>query len=187
MNEASLIQALQQADETAFRLLVETYRNRVYHTVLTILQDAAEAEDAAQEVFIKVFETIQSFRGDAGLSTWIYRIAVNKALDKLRRKKRRAMLQSILPFTQEAQSAAPFYHPGVAMDRKEEAAALFKAISMLSARQQTAFTLIKIQGMSYAEAAFSMQLSVKAIESLVSRAKQQMQKTLAAYETARKP
>ncbi len=186
MNEASLIQALRQADETACRLLVETYRNRVYHTVLTILQDPAEAEDAAQEVFIKVFETIHSFRGDAGLSTWIYRIAVNKALDKLRRKKRRAFLQNILPVTDSAQHTEPFYHPGVAMDKKEEAAVLFKAVSMLSARQQTAFTLIKIQGMSYAEAAYSMELSVKAIESLVSRAKQQMQKTLAAYETARR-
>ncbi|MDE3247510.1 MAG: RNA polymerase sigma factor [Bacteroidota bacterium] len=187
MNEASLIQALRQADETAFRLLVETYRNRVYHTVLSILQDASEAEDAAQEVFIKVFETIHSFRGDAGLATWIYRIAVNKALDKLRRKKRRALLHSLLPIHEEMQPPEPFYHPGVAMDKKEEAAALFKAVGMLSARQQTAFTLIKIQGMSYAEAAYTMNLSVKAIESLVSRAKQQMQKTLAAYETARKP
>ncbi|MEO6613763.1 MAG: sigma-70 family RNA polymerase sigma factor [Chitinophagaceae bacterium] len=85
MNEQELIQQLRQGDEPAFRWLVENYRNRVFHTVLNILQDTKEAEDAAQDTFIQVFESVSRFKEESSLSTWIYRIAVRKALDKLRR------------------------------------------------------------------------------------------------------
>ena len=92
LNEKELIEQLRQGKEPAFRWLVENYRNRVFHTVLNILQDTKEAEDAAQETFIKVFESIRSFKEESSLSTWIYRIAVHKALDKTRRRKTRQRL-----------------------------------------------------------------------------------------------
>jgi len=66
--------------------MVENYRNRVYSTVFNILQDREEAEDVAQETFIQVFESVNSFKEQSSLSTWIYRIAVRKALDKIRRR-----------------------------------------------------------------------------------------------------
>ncbi|MFZ4771025.1 MAG: RNA polymerase sigma factor [Ferruginibacter sp.] len=184
MNEQELIHELRQANEAAFRKLVEDYRNRVFSTVLNILQNNEEAEDAAQEIFIQVFESIHSFKGESSLSTWIYRIAVRKALEKIRKKNRRQRLYKILPWwmpEEKKSSEALFLHPGLAAEQKEKAAILFGAIKSLPEKQQLAFTLLKVQGMNYEEACAIMQLSVKAVESLMSRAKVNLQKQLEHY------
>lgn len=180
MQEKELIARLIQKDEPAFKWLVETYRNKVYNTVLNILQDEEDADDSAQEVFIQVYESISSFKQQSSLSTWIYRIAVRKALDKLRKRRTRQQLRKILPWwmPEENKSEKNFYHPGVALENKQKATALFKAIDALPGNQKVAITLIKIQGMTYEEASAIMNQSIKAIESLVSRAKQNLQKQL---------
>ena len=176
-----MIIQLRQGNEPAFRWLVEHYRNRVYHTALNILQDPKEAEDAAQETFIRVFESIGSFKEEASLSTWIYRIATHKALDKIRRRKTRDKLKKILPWWMPDEKRSveeTFHHPGIAAENKEKAAVLFKAIRSLPEKQQLAFTLIKVQGMSYEEACAIMQQNIKAVESLITRARQNLQKEL---------
>lgn len=157
----------------------------MFHTVLNILQDESEADDTVQDVFIKIYESIHKFREESSLSTWIYRIAVTKALDNLRKRKTRNTLSKWLPWwvpEENKASDVDFYHPGIALENKEKAAALFKAIGLLPERQKIAFTLIKVEKMSYNEAEEIMQQSVKAIESLVSRAKQNLQKQLKEYE-----
>jgi RNA polymerase sigma-70 factor (ECF subfamily) len=184
LNEQGLIEQLRQGNEPAFRWLVENYRNRVFHTVLNILQDTKEAEDAAQETFIQVFESINSFKAESSLSTWIYRIAVRKALDKIRRRKTRKQLRQFLPWwmpDENKSSEALFQHPGIAAENKEKAAILFKAIEALPEKQKLAFTLIKVQGMNYEEACEVMQQNIKAVESLISRAKMNLQKQLEHY------
>ena len=180
VNETELIQGLCEHDEAAFRYLVEEYRNKVYSTMVNILQDQEEAEDGAQEVFIQVFESIRSFKNESLLSTWIYRITARKALDKLRRRKTRMRIQTLLPWwmPQEKHKAGTFYHPGATLEHKEKMAALFQAMKTLPERQRIALTLIRIQGMSYEEATEVMELSVKAIESLVSRGKENLEKQL---------
>ncbi len=184
MNEQELIQELRLGNESAFRWLVENYRNRVYSTVLNILQDEVEAEDAAQETFIQVFESIEKFKEAAALSTWVYRIAVRKALDKLRRKKTKQKLHMFLPWwmpEEKKSNEGDFLHPGILAENKEKAAVLFKAIKALPEKQQLAFTLIRVQGIPYDEVSGIMEQSIKAIESLVSRAKENLQKNLAHY------
>ncbi len=184
MNEQELIQQLRQGNEPAFRWLVENYRNRVFHTVLNILQDTNEAEDAAQETFIQVFESISSFKAESKLSTWIYRIAVHKALDKIRRRKTRQQLHKFLPWwmpEEKKSNEAMFQHPGIVTENKEKAAVLFKAIESLPKKQKLAFSLIKVQGMNYEEACEIMQQNIKAVESLISRAKMNLQKKLEDY------
>jgi RNA polymerase sigma factor (sigma-70 family) len=181
LSEQELIQHLKQKEEPAFRWLVENYRNRVFNTVLTILQDTKEAEDAAQETFIQVFESITTFKAASSLSTWIYQIAVNKALEKIRKQKAKKRLQILLPWwmpAEEKSSEALFQHPGIAMEKKEKAAILFKAIASLPDKQRLAFTLIKVQGMNYEEACIILQQNVKAVESLIGRAKINLQKKL---------
>ena len=181
MEEKELISLLIQKDESAFKWLVETYRNKVYNTVLNILQDEEDADDSAQEVFIQVYESISSFKQQSSLSTWIYRIAVRKALDKLRKRRTRQQLRKFLPWWMPEEKRSEdrnFYHPGVALEKKQKAAALFKAIETLPENQKVAITLIKIQGMNYEEASKIMNQSIKAIESLISRAKQNLQKQL---------
>lgn len=184
MTDQELIYKLKQGNEPAFRWLVENYRNRIFNCVLNILYDAEEAEDATQETFIQVFESISTFKAEAKLATWIYRIAVNKALGKIRRKKTRQRLHVIMPWwmPEERESGDEnFQHPGIALENKEKAGVLFKAMEALPEKQKIAFTLIKVQGMNFQEACEIMQQSVKAVESLISRAKANLQNQLENY------
>jgi RNA polymerase sigma-70 factor (ECF subfamily) len=181
LNEPALIKQLQQKQEPAFRQLVETYQDKVYATVFNMLMDVHEAEDTAQEVFIRVYESIGNFRQESSLSTWIYRIAVRKAIDKLRKRKYRQKLdQWFRPDNPSGKNPeeACLEHPGVLSEQKEKAVALFRAVSQLPLNQQTAFTLVKIQGMRYDDAAAAMDMNIKAVESLISRAKIKLQKML---------
>jgi RNA polymerase sigma-70 factor (ECF subfamily) len=84
-----LIEQLKQKDESAFKAIVEQWQDMFYNTILGIVQNETEAEDLSQDVFIKVFENISSFKGESKFSTWLYRIATTTALDHLRSKKRK--------------------------------------------------------------------------------------------------
>jgi RNA polymerase sigma factor (sigma-70 family) len=186
LSEQEFILSLQKGDPQAFKQLVETWQNMVYNTVLSIVQDIQEAEDVAQEVFIQVYQSVKNFRGDAKLSTWIYRVAVTKALDaerKKKTKKRVANLKSWVGLGEKEEDAAHFHHPGVQLDNKELAAVLFKAMQKLPENQRIAFTLIKAEGLSYDETAEIMNVSVKAVEALMHRAKENLRKLLQHYYT----
>ena len=182
MNEIELIQGLRNGDEAAFKFLVKDYQDRVYNTAIGIVQNAEDAEDVAQEVFIQVFSSIHSFKEESKLSTWIYRITTTCALDLLRSrksKKRFGFLQRLFGDSNEALYEVPdFNHPGVTMDRKENAALLFKAINQLPENQKIAFTLHKLEDLSYQEISEIMKTSVAAVESIMHRAKQNLRKIL---------
>jgi RNA polymerase sigma-70 factor (ECF subfamily) len=159
---------------------VDAYRDKVFNTALNIIQDEDEALDTAQDVFVQIYESMKEFRQESSLSTWIYRITIRKALDKVRKRKRRQRLLQWTPWGNKDRDIN-FYHPGIVLENKEKAALLFKAISALPDKQRTAFTLIKVQRMSYQEAGDIMQQSIKAMESLISRARQNLQKKLRNY------
>ena len=89
MSEQLLIERLKEGDEAAFKTIVETWQDMVYNTALGIVQNPEDAEDIAQEVFVQVYESIHSFKGEAKFSTWLYKITVTKTMDHLRRKKRK--------------------------------------------------------------------------------------------------
>jgi len=182
LNEFELIQGLRNGDEMAFKYLVDNYQDRVFNTAIGIVQNAEDAQDVAQEVFIQVYRSIHNFKGEAKLSTWLYRIATTRALDLLRSrksKKRFGFMQRLFGEANEPLHELPdFNHPGIALDRKENAAKLFKAISQLPDNQKTAFTLHKLEDLSYQEISEVMQTSVPAVESLMHRAKQNLRKIL---------
>jgi RNA polymerase sigma-70 factor (ECF subfamily) len=184
LNEKELIARLKLGEEQAFKVLVEKYQDRVYYSVLNILQNASEAEDTAQEIFIQVFESIKSFKEESSLATWIYRIGVRKALEKIRKQKTRQRINSIIPWwmpSEEKSVDAAYLNPGIGTENKEKAAYLFKAISELPNNQRIAFTLIRVQGMKHEGTSEIMQLSIKAIESLLSRAKENLKNKLKYY------
>lgn len=183
MHEAELIRHLQNGNEAAFQKLVGLYGDRLYNTVLGFLQSEADAEDAVQEVFVKAYQSIRGFKGEAALSTWLYRIAVTHSLDVLRKKKRRqgGLLGGWFSKNEKAVEAPDFYHPGIAAEQKETSAVLFKAIRQLPAAQQTAFLLQKMEALSQAEIAGVMKTSVGAVESLLQRAKASLRKLLEDY------
>ena len=184
INETELIEQLKKGDETAFKTIVEQWKDMVYNTILGIVQNETEAEDLAQDVFIKVFEKISSFKGDSKFSTWLYRIATTTALDHLRskkRKKRFGFLQSLSGGSDEKESIPDFHHPGVSLDNKERSAVLFKAIDGLPENQKAAYTLHKLEGLSYRDVSEVLNTTVSAVESLMSRANQNLRKELEEY------
>ncbi len=191
MLEKELLEKLKNADEAAFRFLVEKYQDKVFNTCLGFLRNVEEAEDLTQEVFIEVYESIVSFRGDARVSTFLYRIAVNKSLDYLRKKKRKKRFSFVLSiFGLEEQLNSPSNvineHPGILLENKERTHLLFSKMDELPERQRVAFSLHKIDGLSYQEIAEVMELSTSAIESLLFRAKGNLQKKLKNYYESEK-
>lgn len=182
MNEFELIQGLRSGNEAAFKYLVDTYQDRVFNTAIGIVQNAEDAEDVAQEVFIQVYRSINQFKGESKLSTWLYRIATTRALDLLRSKKskkRFGVIQRLFGDGNEPIWELPdFHHPGVALEKKENAAKLFRAINQLPDQQKTAFTLHKLEGLSYQEVSDVLETTVPAVESLMHRAKQNLRKML---------
>ena len=95
MDEAQLIKGIQQGDRKSFQTLVKTYQQMVVNTCLGIVHNKADAEDLAQDVFLEIFRTAENFRGDAKISTWLYRIATNRSLNFVRNNKRKRFFQSI--------------------------------------------------------------------------------------------
>lgn len=183
--EAILIEQLKHGDETAFKELIDQWKDMVYNTALGIVQNETEAEDLTQDVFIKVYEKISSFKGDSKLSTWIYRITVTTALDFLRRQKRKKRWGTLQSVFREGEGEPPpiadFHHPGVALDNKERSAILFGAIGRLPENQKAAYVLHKLEGLSYKEISEVLKTSVSAVESLMSRATGNLKKYLEDY------
>lgn len=190
-NEADLINDIIHGSETAFKNLVEAFQVQVYNVSLGFLRNNEEAEDLSQEVFIHIYQKLRTFKGNSRLSTWIYRITVNKCLEHIReskRQKRRAKLLSLFGANSGAEHIAVHYdHPGIILENKERAALLHSKIDELPENQRIAFTLHKFEGLSYAEIANVMNLSLASVESLMHRAKQNLKEKLRAYyETGRK-
>lgn len=180
MNDPEFIAALQKGDSAAYQRLLQDTQDWVYNTILGIVQDATASEDLAQDVYVTVFRSIGKFRGEAKLSTWIYKIAVSKALGWIRKKKLVRSFTSWLPGKGDKEEA-DFHHPGVVAEQKEQAALLFKAIQQLPEQQRVAWILIKTEGVSYAETAAIMETTVKAIEALMHRAKINLRASLQKY------
>lgn len=185
MSEQALIMALKSGESQAYKQLVSLNESLVYNTCLSIVQSEIEAEDITQEVFVKAFESIQNFKGDSKLSTWLYKITVSKSLDFLRskkRKKRSGFLMSIFGNNNELIINPPdFHHPGISAENKQQSAILFKAISQLPEQQKTAYILTRIENLGHKEVSEIMNTSVPAIESLLQRAKNNLKKLLENY------
>ena len=185
MNQPELVLLLQQGNESAFKKLVEDWQDMVYNTALGIVQNADDADDITQEVFIQVYRSISSFKGESKFSTWLYRITLGKALDhekKKKRQKRFGFVQRLFGGDVEEQiHAVEFDHPGVQMEKKERANELFNALKQIPDKQRIAFTLHKLEGQSYQEIAEIMNTSLYAVESLMSRAKTNLKTVLKNY------
>jgi RNA polymerase sigma factor (sigma-70 family) len=191
LNQPELIEQLKQGDESAFKKLVDEWQDMVYNTALGIVQNADDADDITQEVFIQVYQSVSSFKGESKISTWLYRITVSKALDhekKKRRKKRFGFVQSLFGGQEEEQlHPVEFNHPGVQMEKKERAGELFDALRQIPENQRIAFTLHKLEGQSYQEVAEIMNTTLYAVESLMNRAKTNLRKVLSSYYTDKIP
>jgi RNA polymerase sigma factor (sigma-70 family) len=178
------VAALKAGDEDAFRTMVDSFQDRVFNTCLGFLQTRQEAEDVAQEVFIEVYRSLGHFRGEAKLSTWVYRIAVTKSLQEIRKRRRKKRLAIFTSNEQAEDSLASAgesdesNHPLAQLENKERAEVLYSALSKLPESQRVAFTLHKIEGLSYQEISDVMDTSIPSVESLIHRARANLRKRL---------
>ena len=184
-SEVELIGKLQRGEQEAFSRVVDLYQDMVYNTVLSIVQNEADAEDITQEVFVQVHQSVKLFKGDSKFSTWLYRITITKSIDfekRRKRKKRFAFVQNLFGEKEEEQNhPVEFNHPGVLLENKEKAGELFKALQQIPDNQRIAFTLSKIEGLNNQEIAAIMNTSFYAVESLLARAKTSLKKKLKNY------
>ncbi len=191
MDQPELITQLKLGDEPAFTKLVDEYQDMVYNTALGIVQQADDADDITQEVFIQIYQSISSFKGDSKFSTWLYRITVSKALDhekKKKRKKRFGFVQRLFGANGEEHiHPVEFNHPGVQLEKKERANELFNALKQIPDKQRIAFTLHKLEGQSYQEVADIMNTTLYAVESLMARAKVNLRTALKKYYDTNTP
>ncbi len=180
-----LVKKLKQGDKSVFTAVVNEYQDMVYNTAIGIAQNAEDADDITQEVFVQVYLSVESFKGASKFSTWLYRITISKALDhekKKKRKKRFAFIQGLIGNQQEEDlHPVEFNHPGIQLEKKESAKDLFKALKKIPDNQRIAFMLHKIEGQSYQEISEIMALSLHAVESLMGRAKTNLKKVLDTY------
>jgi len=184
--EEKFILKLIEGSESAFKELVELYKNKVFNTCFGFVGNYADADDVAQDVFVEVYQSIGSFKQDSSLSTWIYRIAVNKSLDFLRKAKRKKRWSSLVRISTDSKDIQDFgaahnQTPHVSLEQQERVAILNLALSKLHTNQKTAFTLKNYEDLSYSEIAEIMQITVSSVESLIHRAKKNLQKLLYNY------
>ncbi|TXN36872.1 RNA polymerase sigma factor [Flagellimonas hymeniacidonis] len=187
MEDKQFLADLREQKQSAYSRLLDDYQGKVFNTCLSFVPNKEDAEDIAQEVFVEVFNSIKKFKGDSKLSTWIYRISVNKSLEFIRKKstkKRFGFMQSITGGEMPVDKSSyftEFNHPGIQLENKEKSELLFSAINKLPEAQKVVFTLHKVDGMSYKEVSEVTEKSVSSIESLLFRAKKNLQKILTEY------
>lgn len=152
----------------------------VFNLALQYVQNVEDAEEITQDVFVSIHNSLENFKQESELSTWIYRITINKSLDFLKaqkRKKRFGFIVSIFE-NDESKSKHSFNHPGIEIEQKDALNGIFNAINDLNEQQKTAIILSKIEQKSHKEIAEIMKLSTKAVESLIARAKNNISKKL---------
>ena len=174
--EASLIQRCAARDEDACAELVTEHQRMVYQLSLNLLNDHNEALDLSQEVFLRVFRTIHSFRGHSSLRTWIYRIVVNQARNRQRwwRRRHRSQQVSLDQHIQEHGDLpeAVDHGPDRVVRQKQIGERIREALDRLPFDQKTAIVLREIDGLSYDEIGFSLGIAVGTVKSRLARARE---------------
>jgi RNA polymerase sigma-70 factor, ECF subfamily len=181
LDETDFLQKLLAGDKPAFNELIKLYADRVLNTCYRFLLNKEDAEDISQEVFIEIYQSLKSFRGDAKLSTWIYRIAVTKSLDEIKKRKRKKRISAfgkIMHLDEVADWISGGPVPDKSIHEKEKMKEVMQALNTLPENQRVAFTLSKIEGYSNKEIAEIMKTTILAVESLVSRAKKKVRAEL---------
>ncbi len=171
-------------EDKDFETIFNEHKKLVYNMCLHYVLNAEDAQDITQEVFVKVYQRYNQYDAtSASLKTWICRIAINHSLDFLKSKKtkkRYGFISSLFHHNsnEPVAEAINIDHPGIETEDKEALENLLKIIQTLPEKQKTAIILSKIEDRSQKEVAEIMSISVKAVESLLQRAKQNIQEKL---------
>jgi RNA polymerase sigma-70 factor (ECF subfamily) len=179
LDEQKLIALAQQGDQSAFEQLLDRYQKPVYHQALRLLNNPEDAADVTQEVFIKVWRSLPSFRGESEFSTWLHKLTDNTAIDLLRREKKRRG-DSSLDDDENSLSlpADPAPTPHQEAERKELREAVAAAMEELSEEHRSVLVLREINGLSYEQIGEILDLSPGTVKSRLARARISLAKIL---------
>ena len=181
-SDQQLVERVQAGDKAAFDLLVRKYQHRVLKLVSRFVSDAAEAEDVAQEAFLKAYRALASFRGDSAFYTWLYRIAINTAKNALVSNRRRPVdfdldLQDPEQYDRHARLKEGDTPEGVLLT-EEIRTVVERAMEQLPEDLRTAIVLRELEGLSYEEIAEAMDCPVGTVRSRIFRAREAIDRKL---------
>ncbi len=185
VSEEDLIEQCRKGDASAFEQIVALYEKRVYNLAYRLTGNHDDAQDMAQEAFVKVWASLKEFRGDSSFSTWLYRIVSNACLDELRRRSRRRTVSLDAPVGDEGPARqVPSDEPelGYGMERDEVRRAVQQGIRGLSDHHKMIIVLRDIQGMSYEQIAEALDISLGTVKSRLNRARLSLRDRLSEME-----
>lgn len=181
-SETDLVRQAKAGDARAFEALVTAYETRIYNLALRYLGNPHDAEDAAQEVFLRVFRFLEGFQEESSFSTWLYRIGVNVCKDMLKARSQRQ--EQPLGQEDEEDGTHPIHIPDLRYDPEtvysetEKRELLCAAIEALPPRQREILILRDLQGLSYEELAEVLSLEVGTVKSRLARSRESLRKIL---------
>ena len=187
LEDKEFLNDLKAQKHDAFKRLLDEYQGLVFNTCLSFVPNAQDAEDVAQEVFVEVYRSISKFKGGSKLSTWLYRIAVNKSLEFIRKKNTKKRFGFKISLSSggtpldNTSYFSEFDHPGVLLEQKEQKALIFKAINTLPEAQRIVFTLYHIDGLPYSDIEVITVRSISSVESLLFRARKRVKAQLTSF------
>lgn len=167
MGQEELLERARNGDDEAFSLLIENYEKYVYNVILRIVEEKEEAKDIAQETFIKAYMSIKTFRKDSSFRTWIYRIAVNTAMDYLRKKVRSEV--NLVTAAEDELEIKSFQTPEEVIEQKLTVEMVRREISKLPVDYKIALILRDIEGMNYEEIASILKVNLGTVKSRIWR------------------
>ena len=183
LEDAEMVVAVREGDTTAFRGLVEKYQGRVYSMVYGMVRNREDARDLTQEAFVKAYRNLQGFRLEASFYTWLYRIAMNLAIDHTRKRKRREVAgfdESVA--TKDADGGIDAVHhgdsPSKALERKQLLRRIMDGMQKLSDDQRQVILLREVEGLSYKEISEVMEIPEGTVMSRLFYARKKLQKIL---------
>lgn len=180
--DLELVKRVQNGDKQAFGILVERYQNRILHVLTPFLKNRADAEDVAQDAFVRAYRALAKFKGDSAFYTWLYRIAINTAKNYLAAKKVRPP-SSDVDMADVGESAYDVKlrdedSPEQLLHRDEVESAVYKAMAELPDEQRTALMLREIDGMSYEDIAITTDCPIGTVRSRIFRARDSIEKVI---------
>ena len=182
-SDLGLVQRVQRGDKTAFDLLVRKYQHKVVKLVTRYLRNPADAEDVAQEAFIKAYRAMPQFRGDSAFYTWLYRIAINTAKNAIVSRDRNPVEFDLdMQAIEESQSMqarlADTTTPESLLQTEEIRTTVNQAIDALPEDLRTAIVLRELEGLSYEDIALAMECPVGTVRSRIFRAREAIDRRL---------
>ena len=194
MNDNEIIKSIVQGDRDSFRILVERYQQMVFRTCMGFLHNKEDAEDLTQDVFIQAYQSLSRFKDESAFSTWLYRIAVNASLNKIRKSKLKLVFERFENLTGSDRTGSDTYpvikndeDPEKIIIRQEHSEWLGRALDSLPENQKTAIVLSKYDDLSQKEIAEIMNTTEGAVEALLQRAKKNLREKLLFHKKLTKP